>query len=277
MNGSGTRLRDVCALRYDVAQSLLSAGGSLASLMASLEDGFVADRTVLRLLRIVIFRSASLRHPKVIPEPPPSAHNRLRNCPFNRGVTQNRTISPQNGSLKVQKGQLQKHPHTGSSGGTALPVPWALPSVSKPRGSWQRAGCSIKTAPQTNAAPPRVKNPSSEIPNPPRRSVRPPPGTRGRSHQLVQQRPDAGAGLCRPRHGLVAHGAHAAHLQPLHQAPAGGGGGKCEAEKPPWGGNPRSPLCRTHFRWKACWHGSTPSSSFALKSSRQTAQVCCGR
>lgn len=27
MNGSGTRLRDVCALRYDVAQSLLSAGG----------------------------------------------------------------------------------------------------------------------------------------------------------------------------------------------------------------------------------------------------------
>lgn len=28
MNGIGTRLRDVCALRYDVAQSHLSAGGS---------------------------------------------------------------------------------------------------------------------------------------------------------------------------------------------------------------------------------------------------------
>lgn len=33
----------------------------------------------------------------------------------------------------------------------------------------------------------------------------------------------------------------------------------------------------THLLWKACWHGSTPSSSFTLKSSRQTAQVCCGR
>lgn len=70
MNGSGTRLRDVCALRYDVAQSLLSAGGSLASPMASLEDVFLEDQSVLRLLRIVIFRSASLCHPKVIPEPP---------------------------------------------------------------------------------------------------------------------------------------------------------------------------------------------------------------
>lgn len=31
----------------------------------------------------------------------------------------------------------------------------------------------------------------------------------------------------------------------------------------------------THFLWKACWHGNTPSSSFTLKSSKHTAHVCC--
>lgn len=36
----------------------------------------------------------------------------------------------------------------------------------------------------------------------------------------------------------------------------------------------RCALC-THFLWKACWHGNTPSSSFTLKSSKQTAHVCC--
>lgn len=34
-------------------------------------------------------------------------------------------------------------------------------------------------------------------------------------------------------------------------------------------------LSCTHFLWKACWHGNTPSSSFTLKSSRHTAHVCC--
>lgn len=33
---------------------------------------------------------------------------------------------------------------------------------------------------------------------------------------------------------------------------------------------------RPHLLWKACWHGRIPSSSFTLKSSRHTAQVCCG-
>lgn len=95
------------------------------------------------------------------------------------------------------------------------------------------------------------------------------------SHQLVQEGPDAGSGLPRPRHGFVAHGAHAAHLQPLHQAPAGR-----KAGMPiPAGNSPLPPRSAspTHFLWKACWHGSTPSSSFTRKSSRQTAQVCCGR
>lgn len=44
-------------------------------------------------------------------------------------------------------------------------------------------------------------------------------------------------------------------------------------KRPPW---THIPTVDTYFRWKACWHGSTPNSSFPLKSSRQTAQVCCG-
>lgn len=40
------------------------------------------------------------------------------------------------------------------------------------------------------------------------------------SHQLIQEGADTGAGLCRTRHGFVAHGTNAANLQPLHQAPA---------------------------------------------------------
>lgn len=70
MNGSGTRLRDVCALRYDVAQSLLSAGGSVPSLLASLEDVFVQNQMIFGILRIVILQSFTLGHPKVIPESP---------------------------------------------------------------------------------------------------------------------------------------------------------------------------------------------------------------
>lgn len=101
-----------------------------------------------------------------------------------------------------------------------------------------------------------------------------------RSHQLIQESADAGAGLCRTRHGLVAHGANAAHLQPLHQAPAGQKVGRSHVparEKPLSRIPPLAAPADTHFLWKACWHGSTPSSSFTLKSSRQTAQVCCRR
>lgn len=48
---------------------------------------------------------------------------------------------------------------------------------------------------------------------------------------------------------------------------AAGGGKKRKVEK-------NSDNC-THFLWKACWHGNTPSSSFTLKSSKHTAHVCC--
>lgn len=57
----------------------------------------------------------------------------------------------------------------------------------------------------------------------------------------------------------------------------GVGGGNVRLKNPRGEEIPAPRCCCTHFRWKACWHGSTPSSSFALKSSRQTAQVCCGR
>lgn len=68
MNGSGTRLRDVCALRYDVAQSLLSAGGSLSSPMISVTHVFLQQHNVLGFGSC---QSCSIGYPKMPQNSPP--------------------------------------------------------------------------------------------------------------------------------------------------------------------------------------------------------------